>query len=357
MPFSVEMPLDRINVQDNWHVRRPNLIAATCMALIAAACYLHPIPNDFDRYMYEAVVRSKFQPLEVYYPVIRHESARAEESSVIDTPAHMKDAETLYAIRPLYTDLISWLSLTGLSFQRSINLISACSLLCTGILILLLTDSPILSVLLLGSWQVLELGRTGTPDSLSTLVTLLALFILERKPIGALILLFLGLFVRTDSLLLLLAILAWQLLRQRLRLWVALTVALAAVSAVMGINHRAHHPGWMVLFRLSFIGGKIPSAVIGKLTIREYAIAFARGAWSLLGQISLWGMLALVTWRMTRNSLLVVATAAALAHFILFPSPELRYLLWYCLLAGTLFIQAIRSTSITRLRATPQNGT
>jgi hypothetical protein len=325
-------------------MRSANIIAAACVSVIAAACYIHPIPNDFDRYMYEAIVRSKFQSLEVYYPVIRHASARAEESSVIDTPTHMKGAEPLYAIRPLYTDLIFWLSLTGLSIQQSINLISALSLFCTGVLILLWTDSPILSVLLVGSWQVLELGRTGTPDGLSAFVTILALFILDREQIWALLLLFLGLFIRTDSLLILLAILAWQAVSHRLRLWIALGAGLGAVITVMGINHWAHHPGWLVLFRISFIGGRATSNAIHALSIREYAVAFARGAWSLFGQMSLWGVLAIVTWRMTRSSLLIVATAAAVLHFILFPSPELRYLLWYCLLIGTLFIQAIRSS-------------
>jgi hypothetical protein len=256
----------------------------------------------------------------------------------------MKDAEALYAIRPLYTNLISWFSLTGLSIQQSINLVSALSLFCTGVLILLWTDSPILSVLLVGSSQVLELGRTGTPDGLSTFLIFLASFIVEQQQVWALLLLFMGLFVRTDSLLFLLAILAWQVLRYRLRLWIALCAGLAAVITVMGINHWAHHPGWLVLFRTSFIGGRVTPDAIPGLTIREYAMAFAHGAWSLIGQISLWGVLALVTWRMTRNSLLIIATAAALVHFILFPSPELRYLLWYCLLIGTLFIQAIRSS-------------
>ena len=199
-------------------------------------------------------------------------------------------------------------------------------------------------MLLLGSWQVLELGRTGTPDGLSTLVTFLALLILERKQIDALILSFIGLFIRTDSLLLLLAILAWQALRYRLRPWIAVGVGLAAVISVIGINHWAHYPGWTVLFRLSFIGGRTPSAAIQTLTTREYAVAFAHGAWSLLGQISLWLLLALVTWRMTREGLLIVATAAALAHFVLFPSPELRYLIWYCLLTGTLFIKFVQSS-------------
>lgn len=323
---------------------RENLTSAICMLLIVVACYTHPIPNDFDRYMYEAIVRSKFQPVAIYYPLIRHESARAEESSVIDTAEHMKDAETLYAVRPLYTELIAWLSLTGVSIQKSINLISASSLFLSGIVILVWTNAPLLSVLLLGSWQVLELGRTGTPDGLSTFVTLLALSILERSQLAALSLLFLALFIRTDSLLLLVAVLAWQALRGRLRLWVGVTASIVAIAAVMGINYWAHHPGWVVLFRLSFIGGRAPSAVVHALTIREYAVAFAHGSWSLLPQISVWLLLAVVTWRWSRSQLLTVASIAALAHFVLFPSPELRYLLWYCLLVGTQFILALRKS-------------
>lgn len=328
---------------------KAHMIAATCMLLIAVACYVHPIPNDFDRYMYEAVVRSKFQSLETYYPVIRQENTRAEESSVIDTPAHMQQAESLYAVRPLYTKLISWISLTGFSIQQSINLISASSLFLTGVLVLFWTDSPLLSVLLMASWQVLELGRTGTPDGLSTLATLSALFMLERKQMAALILLFMGLFIRTDSLLLLLAILGWQVLRRRLSVPVALALGVAAVGAVLGIDHWAHHPGWTVLFRLSFIGGRVPSNVAHTLTLREYTVAFARGTSAILWQISLWLLLGIITWRMTRSGLLIVASIAAAMHFVLFPSGELRYLLWYCLLIGTLFIQAIHANVGVRM--------
>ena len=42
-------------------MRKTQIVAAACMALIAGACYIHPIPDDFDRYMYEAIVRSKLR--------------------------------------------------------------------------------------------------------------------------------------------------------------------------------------------------------------------------------------------------------------------------------------------------------
>jgi len=35
---------------------------------LAAACYLRPSPNDFDRYVYESLIRSAKQPIEDIYP-------------------------------------------------------------------------------------------------------------------------------------------------------------------------------------------------------------------------------------------------------------------------------------------------
>jgi hypothetical protein len=302
--------------------------------------------------MYEAVVRSRFQPLEIYYPIIRHESSRAERSTVINSPAHMEDAEALYAVRPLYTNLIYGLSLTGISFQHAINLISACSLFGTGIVVLLWTGSPLLSVLLMASWQVLYLGRGGTPDGLATLLILTALWILDKRQTWALILLFAALFVRTDSLFVLVAVLVLLAIQNRLQAAIAIVASLAAIAIVMGINRWAHYPGWIVLFRISFLGATIPSLTAPTLRVREYLIAFAQGAWTLAAQISLWVLLGIVAWRISRDSLLVVAAVAVMGHFILYPSPEVRYHLWGCVLVGTLFIRSLASLPAIALTPT-----
>jgi len=68
---------------------------------LAYVCYRRPVPDDFDRYIYEAIVRGKSQPLEVVYDTVKHENPRAEESSVLDSPQHLRELEPLYAIRPL----------------------------------------------------------------------------------------------------------------------------------------------------------------------------------------------------------------------------------------------------------------
>jgi hypothetical protein len=325
---------------------KTKLIAVIFMAVIAAACYLHPTPDDFDRYMYEANVRSRFQPLETYYPLIRHETPRAASSSAIDTPAHMKEAEVLFAIRPTYLELIYLLSLTGLSIQSAINLISAVSLFCTGLVVLLWTEDALLSVLLIASWQVLFLGRMGTPDGLSTFLILAALWLLEKNKIWALGLLYLGLFVRTDSLLLLLAVLVWLAIWKNLKAVQAALGGFFAIAIVFAINHWTHHPGWIVIFRLSFIGGSVPSQVVHALSAREYLTAFAHGAYGMAAQLALWIFLAVVTWRLGRHPLLAVASLAVIAHFVLYPSPEIRYLLWWCVLVAVLFIRALRAKGV-----------
>ena len=58
--------------------------------------------GDFDRYIYEALVRGRYQDVQKIYPNVKHENPRAEASSVLDSPEHLGQLEPLYAIRPLY---------------------------------------------------------------------------------------------------------------------------------------------------------------------------------------------------------------------------------------------------------------
>jgi hypothetical protein len=334
----------RLQLPANMPIYMAQITAGIAIALIAAACFVHPVPNDFDRYMYEAIVRSRSQPLELYYSDIRRENRRAEESSVIDTAGHMKELEPFYAVRPLYIALIYCLSRSGLSIQHAINLISSLSFFGTGIVVVLWTQEPLLSVLLMFSWQILYLGRMGTPDGLSTFLILTSLWIVEKSRNLALVLLIVGLFIRTDSVLLLLVLVVWLASRQLLRITAAIVISLIAIMVVVGINHWVHYPGWIILFRFSFIGG-IVSQIPHALSVREYLVAFSNGARSILVQIAPWGLLGVVAWRRSRNPLLNIGGVAAALHFVLFPSPEVRYLLWCCLLVGVLFIRSLQPHS------------
>jgi hypothetical protein len=67
------------------------------IAGVSWACFRRPVPDDFDRYIYEALVRGKYQSVEVVYPIIKHSNRRAEESSVLDSPTHLGELEPLYA--------------------------------------------------------------------------------------------------------------------------------------------------------------------------------------------------------------------------------------------------------------------
>lgn len=60
----------------------------------------------------------------------------------------------------------------------------------------------------------------------------------------------------------------------------------------------------------------------------------------LLTQLSLWMLLGLWAWMRRPSSLLIVASGAVLLHFLLFPSPEVRYHMWAALVAAIALIQS-----------------
>jgi hypothetical protein len=146
----------------------------------AFACYRRPVPDDFDRYIYEAIVRGRSQPIEVVYNLVKHENPRAEASTVLDSPQHLRELEPFYAIRPLYLEAISHVS-AFLSFQSAINLISAASLFGIGVVVLGWTKKPLASALLMATYPVLLLGRMGTPDALASLLAISGLWLIDRE--------------------------------------------------------------------------------------------------------------------------------------------------------------------------------
>ena len=313
---------------------------------MAVICYQRPVPDDFDRYIYEAIVLGRSLPLDAVYNVVKHESPRAEASSSLDSPQHLREIEPLYAIRLLYLKLIEALS-GVLPVQHAINCISALSFLGIGIVVLLWTKAPLQSALLMAYYPVLLLARMGTPDALAALLSLSALWLIDQKKEWfGFILLFLSLGVRTDSVLLLLAVLAWLAWEKRISFYIAALMALFAVALVLGIDHWAGNYGWVVLFRFSFIAGRYPSQIPHTLSLGEYLSVFARGIGVLLTQLSLWILLGLWAWMRRPSPLLIVASVAVVLHFVLFPSPEVRYHMWAALVAAVALIQSFAERSL-----------
>lgn len=317
---------------------------------VAFVCYRRPVPDDFDRYIYEAIVRGKSQPLETVYNIVKHENPRAEESSVLDSPQHLGELEPLYAIRPLYVGSISLLSAV-LPIQKAINFVSAASLFGIGMVVLCWTKKPLLTALLMAASPVLVLGRMGSPDGLAALLGITSLWLIEREHqlVAGLIVLFVSLGVRTDNVLLLVAVLAWLVWEKKMAVHVGGLLAVVAAAVVLGINHWAGNYSWIVLFRFSFISGRYPAQVSHTLTLREYLTVFLHGAAVVFPRTCIWLLLGLLAWFRRPSPLLLIASLAVAGHFLLYPSPEDRYFVWAYTIAGVAFVLAFEDSSKRRL--------
>ena len=315
------------------------LVFAFC---ISFACYLHPVDN-LDRYLYEALIRARSQPVNVIYPIVKYKSTRAEASSVLDSADHLAQLEPLYAIRPLYVESVSLLSRV-LDLQQGITALSAVSFFFIATMLLVWTRNLLLSSLILVSPAVLSLARLGTPDALSTLIVISALYLLFRnKMLPAVLLLLMSIWVRTDNLLLVLTALVWLAATKRMSVFYAGLLASLALASVAFINHYAGNYGYLVLFRYSFIAGKYPAEIVGGVTVREYLGAFLRGLETVVPQSAPWVLLGIMAWRWlpSGRGLLFVAATAATLHFALFPSPEVRYMTWAYIVGAVEFVNAV----------------
>ena len=310
---------------------------------VSLACYVRPVPDDFDRYVYEALIRGRSQSVETIYRIVKHESPRAEASSVLDSAEHLGQLEPLYAIRPLYLESVSLLS-RGLGPQKSITALSAISFFFIGSMLFVWTRNPLLSSLILISPAVLSLGRLGTPDSLSTLIVVSGLYLLFRKwTLLAVVLLLVSIWIRTDNVLLALVVLFWLAWTKRMSVLYAGLLGSLALASVAFINHYAGNYGYLVLFRYSFVAGKYPAEIAGSITVREYLRALFSGLETVLPQSAPWVLLGLLGWRWLppARTLLVIAATAATIHFALFPSPEVRYFTWAYLVGSIVFALAV----------------
>ena len=254
----------------------PWRVFTTCLylgfiAVVSWACFRHPVADDFDRYIYEALVRGKYETVEVVYPVIKHSNKRAEESSILDSPTHLGQLEPLYAIKPLYVKAIEATSFTRLPIPGRINLISALSLFGVGIVVLGWTGKPGYSALLLATSATVVLGRMGTPDGLSALVVISGLWAFSRNKllIGVLLLL-VSIWIRTDNFLLVIAVLAYLLWQKRMTLVDATAISALSAGSVAFINHFSGNYSWLVLFQFSFIGGRSPAEIDPRFSAAQY---------------------------------------------------------------------------------------
>ena len=318
------------------------------LAALCFVCFKNQVPGDFDRYVYEALVRGKRQSLQVIYPIVKHSNPRAEESLILDSPEHLGQLEPLYAIRPLYTQAIAVAAYTRMPYQQAISLVSALSLFSIGIVLLAWTGRPLYSALLVATPAIVGVARIGTPDALSAFFLLTSAWALvSNRMFAGLTLLMMSIWVRTDNVLLVLAILAWLVWTRKLLVPYFLALAALAGASVLSINHFSGNYGWRVLFRYSFLGGRYIANVRPGLSLSEYLTAVAAGVRQIGGQeIALFVLIGLAATKWLPDSdllrpLLLCVAVAAITRFLLFPSPENRYFIGAYLIAGAAFIRAI----------------
>jgi hypothetical protein len=310
-------------------------------------CFLRPADN-LDRFIYEALVRGNDQPVETVYPIVKHESPRAEASSVLDSAVHLGQLQPLYAIKPVYVEAISIFSKTGIPLQKSISLISALSLLGIAAILLVWTKRPLYCALLISTPGVLSSARLGTPDALSALITVGAFLALVRNSLfWALLLLLISVWVRTDNLLVAIFATGWLLWERRLTSIQGGIVVATALGSVLMMNHLAGNYSWAILFRYSFIGGRSPAEIPAYIGIRDFSRVFAANCQVIAPQLAIGILLGAVAWRRQQNQrpMLLVVALSAFSHFVLFPSPEIRYFVWAYLLSGVAFIAAMETAT------------
>jgi hypothetical protein len=312
------------------------------------ACFMHPVAGDFDRYIYEALVRGQYQDIQTVYAIVKHENPRAEASTVLDSPGHLAQLEPLYAIRPLYLRPISVIARFGVPVQSTINLVSVLSLFGIGVVLFFWTRRPGYSALVMATPAIAGLGRIGTPDALSSLVVLSSMWaLLRQRWFAGVLLLLVSPWCRTDNILIVLLLLAWLAATGKLPLPYFATLALVAVASVLFINHFSGNYGWGVLFQYSFIGGRYPADIVPNFSLLDYARVLVRGFQGVGGQeMALWTLTGIAAYRwlpkaFAARSVLVLIAIAALARFLLFPTPEDRYFAWAYLIVGATFIEAI----------------
>jgi hypothetical protein len=312
----------------------------------AAACYINPVQDDFDRFVYEALIRSDRQSTDEIYPIVKHEALRAESSSVMDSAGHLAELEPLYAVRPLYLQTARIVEQLTKSPQHSLHLISAASLFLCALLLATATRQYVYSALVMLVPGVLTTARMGTPDIFSALVILASIVALTKNRLFvAVLLLLLSVWVRTDNVLFVLTMLAWEIGKKTIPVAYGFVLGALAGGSVVFINHFAGNYGWKVLVQYSFIGGRYPAEITPHITPLVYGRIVLSNAQFLLPQLAPWLLLALVSWRLKSSDRgwLVPVIAASALHYVLFPSPEARYFVWAFLLIALAFLRAIGS--------------
>lgn len=250
-----------------------------------------------------------------------------------------------YTVKPAYPALIALLARAGVSPARASLIVSIAAYLGIGVVVLLwlerflpLPNAVVCAWALTALPFVLELGKLSTPDALSTLVVLLALYALfvPGAPRTALALLVGSMLVRPDDVFWLAAVGGHLAIRAGGRPIPRSTLAAAAAAGVVYAleTSLSHTYGWRVQFHHQFVARlAYPADFHATLGLRDYAWIYLRETHpaNLPAYLLLVALIGIGTWALRRRldapsdpwrSLLGVTAAFMTAHWLFYPEED-----------------------------------
>lgn len=270
----------------------------------------------------------------------------------------------LFAIRPLYCQLLYLVYKSGGGLLHSTILISASSYFLLGVLLFVWIckrSGPVIaagvSSLLMLSSPLMTLGRENISDALATLVAFGALYlILENKPLtlGFSVLLA-SIYFRTDFVVLAVPVLVLCWLQRRTMFWQAAVLGAMAVGSVFAINYCAGDYGIKMLYYRNFVG---TPAAPGEMTVlfsfRDYISGLESGIRLAAGSFFLPFLLLGLAggFRAPRSKeLFLVVVSYSVLHFLILPNWQERWFAVFYLSMGV--VATIASGRLTSVLSLP----
>jgi len=276
---------------------------------------------------------------------------------------HFAEFLPCFAIRPVFNQLVYILHFKlGIGLLTATVVIPVVSYFLLGWVVLawvsIYVNGPwapaLISLLLMMSPPMWALGRSATPDALSALVALTSLYLIfeQQKLVPGMILLMVSVYIRTDNVVLVLAVLAYlYFVSKRLKTVEAGVLAGVAIASVVVINHFAGDYGPRVLYYRSFVESPIAvGEFVPQFGFREYLTALKSGLSGVIhGPYILFFLMGLVgLLRGTSPALLGVAVTTCLytaSHLIIFPNPETRFFGPFFVAMGLLMVSTLTTSA------------
>jgi hypothetical protein len=278
-----------------------------------------------------------------------------------------------FTVKPVYPALIAALHRMGVDLVAASVAVSASSyaLICILLYVWISRWVPLvvgvaLAALLFLSPFLTPIGQLSSPDALSTLVILLALFLaIERqhRAAGA-ALLVVAIAVRPENILYCGIFLAYLAASRRMGLGKCLAFCGAAVAFYLLLTGRTNNYGWRTLFYFAMVDNTIaPAGFVSPLTFLDYLTIYLRqidaivfttqdgfAFFALIGLGALCLKMKRRLWADRYVHLLILAALFTVARLAVLPSDASRALLPAYLLLTIVFIQACAELKTASIR-------